>query len=190
MGSGALAFDAAWLFAGLLALIVLAAAFLASRRYLLERGGGTVECGLRRPSAGAPWRLGVASYQLEELRWFTAFGISNRADEVFGRRAMTVVARRSPEEAEAEILGPDRIIVECSVSSGSSASSVSGPDSVELALSDSALTGLLAWLEAAPPGYMEPLVTGPLTGFSGPRPASRARPRARRWLPGWLPAPG
>lgn len=157
MGSGALAFDAAWLFAGLLAIIVLAAAFLASRRYLLERGGGTVECGLRRPAAGAPWRLGVASYQLEELRWFTAFGISNRADEVFGRRAMTVVARRSPEEAEAEILGPGRIIVECSVA---------GQDSVELALSDSALTGLLAWLEAAPPRYMEALA------FSGLLPAS------------------
>jgi Protein of unknown function (DUF2550) len=148
VGSGALAFDAAWLFAGLLVVVVLVAAFLASRRYLLERGGGTIECGLRRPAAGAPWRLGVASYQLEELRWFSAFGISSRADEVFGRRAMTVVARRSPEDAETQILGSGRIIVEFSVT---------GQDTVELALSDSALTGLLAWLEAAPPGYMPSL---------------------------------
>jgi hypothetical protein len=178
VGSGALAFDAAWLFAGLLAIILLAAAFLASRRYLLERGGGTVECGLRRPGAAAPWRLGVASYQLEELRWFSAFGISSRVDEVFGRRAMAVVARRSPEEAEMEILGPGRIIVECSVT---------GQDSVELALSDSALTGLLAWLEAAPPRYMEALAfTGLLPVFTGLRRASRARHRARHWRP----APG
>jgi hypothetical protein len=145
---GALAFDAAWLFAGLLVLVLLAAAFIASRRYLLERGGGTVECGLRRPADAAPWRLGVASYQLEELRWFSAFGLSSRPDEVFGRRAVTVVARRSPEEAETQILGTGRIIVECSVQD---------QDSVELALSDSALTGLLSWLEAAPPDYMASL---------------------------------
>ena len=47
--SGALAFDAAWLFAGLLIIVVLLAAGLTLRRYLLERGGGTVECGLRLP---------------------------------------------------------------------------------------------------------------------------------------------
>ena len=56
---GSLALDAAWLFAAFLVLLVLAAAGIAVRRYLLERGGGTVECGLRKP--GGPWRLGVAS---------------------------------------------------------------------------------------------------------------------------------
>jgi hypothetical protein len=69
-----LAFDAAWLFAAFILILVLAAAFLAIRRYLLERGGGTVECGLRKPAGG--WRLGVAQYGLEELHWFSAFGIS------------------------------------------------------------------------------------------------------------------
>ena len=43
----ALALDAAWLFAAFLMILVLAAAGIATRRYLLERGGGTVECGLR-----------------------------------------------------------------------------------------------------------------------------------------------
>ena len=44
----ALALDAAWLFAAFLILLVLAAAGIAARRFLLERGGATVECGLRR----------------------------------------------------------------------------------------------------------------------------------------------
>ena len=39
--------DAVWLFAAFLVLIVVAAVVLASRRYLLERSGGTVECALR-----------------------------------------------------------------------------------------------------------------------------------------------
>jgi hypothetical protein len=37
--SGALAFDAAWLFAGFLTIVVLLAAGITVRRYLLERGG-------------------------------------------------------------------------------------------------------------------------------------------------------
>ena len=42
---------------------------LAIRRVLLGRGGGTVECGLRRgPDQG--WRLGIAAYEPAELRWY------------------------------------------------------------------------------------------------------------------------
>ena len=141
--SESLAFDAAWLFAAFLTLLVAAAAFIAVRRFLLERGGGTVECGLRRGGSG-PWRLGVASYQLDELRWYNAFGISQRPEETFGRRELTVVSRREPDTVEEAALGPGRIIVECRLASG---------DLVELGLSESALTGLLAWLEAAPPRY-------------------------------------
>jgi Protein of unknown function (DUF2550) len=142
--SESLAFDAAWLFAGFLALLVAAASFIAVRRFLLERGGGTVECGLRRGGGSGPWRLGVASYQLDELRWYRAFGISQRPEETFGRRDLTVVSRRRPDTAEEAALGPGRIIVECRLADDGV---------VELGLADSALTGLLAWLEAAPPTY-------------------------------------
>ena len=78
---GALALDAAWLFVAFLVILILAAASIAARRFLLERGGGTVECGLRKGSG--PWRLGFASYRREELRWFGIFGLSMRPDEVF-----------------------------------------------------------------------------------------------------------
>ena len=57
--SGDLAFDAAWIFAVFLVVVVLLAIGVTLRRYLLERGGGTVECAMRLP--GGPWRLGVAA---------------------------------------------------------------------------------------------------------------------------------
>ncbi len=149
----ALALDAAWLFAAFLIVLVLAAVGIAARRYLLERGGGTVECGLREP--GGAWRLGVASYQREELCWFGVFGVSMRPEEVFPRRGLIVVSRRMPTEAESSILGPGMIVVSCALAGDGTKTSGAPPGragTVELAVSESALTGLLAWLEAAPPG--------------------------------------
>ena len=137
----ALALDAAWLFAALLILLVLAAAGIAARRFLLERSGATVECGLRRP--GRSWRLGLASYQLDEFRWYGIFGVSMRPEQTFPRRDLAVVARRPPTEEEITILGPGRIVAECQLG---------GSTTIDLALAESALTGLLAWLESAPPG--------------------------------------
>jgi hypothetical protein len=183
---GALALDAAWLFAAFLVILVLAAVGIAARRFLLERGGGTVECGLRRGPDGS-WRLGLASYRPEELWWFGALGLTMRPDVAFPRRDLTLVSRRPPTEAEAASLGPGMIVVECRLgedsgqfgpapgqgsASGpagmpgsSSAAGAPGPGgtagpggavgpggTVELALGEEALTGLLAWLEAAPPG--------------------------------------
>ena len=66
---------------------------LASRRILLGRSGGTVECGLRA-SAAATWRLGLAAYQPDQLYWFSAFGLRLRPDEAFDRRSLSVLARR------------------------------------------------------------------------------------------------
>jgi Protein of unknown function (DUF2550) len=140
LGEG-LALDAGWLFAAVLIVLVLAAAGIAARRFLLERGGATVECGLRR--RGGSWRLGVASYQLDEFRWYGIFGVLMRPDQTFPRRDLTVVAQRPPTAEEVNILGPGRIVAECQL----------GVDTpVDLALAESALTGLLAWLESAPPG--------------------------------------
>jgi hypothetical protein len=184
---GALALDAAWLFAVFLVLLVLAAAGIAVRRYLLERGGGTVECGLRKP--GGPWRLGVASYQLDELSWFGVFGVSMRPEETFPRRDLNVVSRRMPTEAETASLGPGMIVLECrlgesgpfgeggALGDGTAVSSPGRGGTVELALPESALTGLLSWLEAAPPGSH--LGVALLARRFTPRPPSRrARPHA------------
>ncbi len=56
--SGDLAFDAAWLFAAFLIIVVLLATGVTLRRYLLERGGGTVECALRMPGGQLAARRG------------------------------------------------------------------------------------------------------------------------------------
>jgi hypothetical protein len=155
---GELALDAAWLFAAFLIILILAAVGIAARRFLLERGGGTVECGLRRGPNGS-WRLGLASYQREELNWFGALGLTMRPDVVFPRRDLTVVSRRLPTEAEAASLGPGMIVVECKLGEDSGqfgpVPDDGGPGAggtIELALGEEALTGLLSWLEAAPPG--------------------------------------
>ena len=108
MGGGALALDGIWLFAAFLVLVVLAATALATRRFLLERGGGTVEFGLRRPAGQGAWRLGVASYQRDELRWYDALGVLLRPEHVVQRRSLTVLSRRPSLPSEEATVGPQR----------------------------------------------------------------------------------
>ncbi len=146
MGGG-LAFDAAGVFAAFLILVVLTGIGIAVRRFILERGGGTVECALRRGGADGSWHawhLGVARYQGDELRWHQVFGILLRPDDVLARRGLVVVSRRRPDPGETVRLGSEAVIVECR--EGTRAVPV------ELAMGEAALTGFLAWLEAAPPG--------------------------------------
>lgn len=143
--------DAVWIFAVVLVLIILAAVALASRRYLLERSGGTVDCALRRPAGTAPWRLGVLAYQHDSLRWYGALGVLLRPEYVFHRRALRVIARRPAEPSEVVTLGTDRVIVSVAVSSSDAPDRADG-EPIELAMTDQALTGFLAWLEASPPG--------------------------------------
>jgi hypothetical protein len=93
-----------------------------------------------------------------------------RPEQVFQRRALTVVSRRPADEAEVAALGAGRIVVEVTdrpaadasgatdasgITGTSGASGVpgsSGGGNWQLAMSDAALTGFLSWLEASPPG--------------------------------------
>ena len=140
--SEAIALDAAWIFAAFLVIIVFCAIGLAIRRILLDRHGGTVECGLRRP--GGTWRLGVAAYEKDELRWYDAVGVLLTPEEVLARRTLAVASRREVYPAEAALLGPGKVVVSCTVGEMS--------ETLELAMGEAALTGFLAWLESAPPG--------------------------------------
>ena len=144
--------DAVWIFGTHLALLVLAAAALAARRFLLERGGGTVECALRSPAERGSWRLGVISYQRDELRWYGALSVLLTPEHVFERRALSVQSRRLADPAETATLGPDRVVVEVCAKPLADASGSPAGERVELAMTEQALTGFLAWLEAAPPG--------------------------------------
>src|SRR5579859_6020007 len=96
--STAIALDAAWIFAAFLVIVVLAAVGLAFRRILLDRRGGTVVCGLRRPSGN--WRLGVAAYEADELRWYDTVGVLLSPEEVLQRRTLSIAGRRDADPAE------------------------------------------------------------------------------------------
>jgi hypothetical protein len=144
LAGGRLALDAGWLLVVLLVVAICCATGIAVRRTLIERGGGSVECGLRRPP-GHRWRLGLAAYQPDELRWYPVFGLWLRPAEVFARRALSVVSRRPADPVEMTSVGSGAVVVECDTGQRSA-------PRIELALSEDALTGFLAWLEAAPPG--------------------------------------
>ena len=109
-----------------------------------------------RACAGPPGRArGVSacsSYQHDSLRWYGALGVLLRPEHVFHRRALSVVSRRPAEPSETVTLGTDRIVVEVSAKPPADASGSRPGESVELAMTEQALTGFLAWLEASPPG--------------------------------------
>jgi hypothetical protein len=133
-----------------LVLIAAAFAFLFIRRRLLSRGGGTFECSVRfsPPSKPSPvasargWTLGLGRYAGDRLQWFRVFSFRPRPQHIFERN-IRVITRRRPEGAEAFALYSGHHVVEVALGSGSR---------VELAMSEAALTGFLAWTEAAPPG--------------------------------------
>ena len=136
-----------WLFdsAGVLLLLVLLAGFsLVVRRRRISRHGGTFEFSVRVRSnkAGRGWVLGVGRYNGDILEWFRIFSLALRPKLTFQRVELEYIARREPQGAESFSLYAGHIIVECETPAGI----------LEVAMSPSALTGFLAWLEAAPPG--------------------------------------
>ncbi|MFG2091629.1 MULTISPECIES: DUF2550 domain-containing protein [unclassified Spirillospora] len=135
---------------GVLAVLILVAALLyvsmRVRRRLFARGGGTLECSLRElpREGGAPgvWRLGIGRYRGDALHWHRVFEFRSRPRQVIHRRGLVVSNRRDPDPEEAEGLLPDATVIEVR----------DGGVTLELAMGAAALTGFLAWLEAAPPG--------------------------------------
>lgn len=131
-----------------LLLVVLAVIVLGARRRVLQRRGGTFDCSLRlrEGESARGWALGLARYSGDVVQWYRVFSLAPSPRRIFARQDLVVRARRSPLPSEAVTLYAGHVIVECQV----------GPDVVELAMAEDALTGFLAWLEAAPPGWAFP----------------------------------
>lgn len=126
-------------------IVLLLVVSLFVRRRWLSRDGGTFECSIRvlpAPADSRGWMLGLARYAGDDLEWFRIFSFAPRARETF-ERPMRVVGRRVPRGAEAFSLYAGHIAVEIVLGNGRR---------VEMAMSERALTGFLAWTEAAPPG--------------------------------------
>ncbi len=132
----------------LVVLLVLSLVLLAVRRRWLNRLGGTFDCSLRInvTTPGAGWALGVGRYNSGLLEWFRFFSYSLRPRQVFQRNEVQVLTTRDPDPVEAVALNADNRILRIKVPDGTSVREW------ELAMSPESLTGLLSWLEAAPPG--------------------------------------
>jgi hypothetical protein len=120
------------------------------RRRLIQRAGGTFDCSLRalqngnavKGDPGRGWVYGVARYSGDRVEWFRVFSYAPRPRRVLDRDAIEVVERRHPQGEEELALLSDAVVLICMYRG----------TRLELAMSDDALTGFLAWLEAAPPG--------------------------------------
>ncbi|MCH0538122.1 DUF2550 domain-containing protein [Streptomyces sp. MUM 203J] len=129
-------------------LVVIGLFVFGLRRRLIQRSGGTFDCSLRWnvPEEGDPsgkgWVYGVARYSGDRIAWFRVFSYAPRPRRVLERDAIEVLARRMPEGEEELALLSDAVVLGC----------LHRGTRVELAMSEDALTGFLAWLEAAPPG--------------------------------------
>ena len=136
------------LVAALVLLLAVGLVLLAVRRRLLARDGGTFECSLRLEAGppGTGWMLGVGRYNEGLLEWFRFFSYSWRPRTSFSRPDVRVLETRDPDPVEAVALYAEQRIVRFQVGSAER------PEHWELAMSPDSLTGLLSWLEAAPPG--------------------------------------
>jgi hypothetical protein len=127
-----------------LVLVLLYGLCLVIRRRWISRHGGTFEFSVRvRPTkAGRGWVLGVGRYSGDVLEWFRIFSVLPKPKLVLHRADLTFEGRRDPVGSETYSLYAGHVIVQCRTSMGL----------LEVAMSPDALTGFLAWLEAAPPG--------------------------------------
>ncbi len=123
-------------------LVVLLMIFV--RREIISRGGGTIEMNLRLttlvPERG--WAPGIGRFIGDELRWYRVFSFATRPRRVLSRLGLVVEGRRAPEGAERLAMPDGWVVLRCR----------GGGMTVELAVAESALAGLLSWLESAPPG--------------------------------------
>ncbi|MGB9376730.1 MAG: DUF2550 domain-containing protein [Mycobacteriales bacterium] len=121
--------------------LVVAFAF---RRWLLARGGGTVEMclRLRLGKRGRGWVLGTGRYVGDDLQWFRVFSLAPHPRRTLSRRGLRVGQRRTPSGQERLALQSGMVILECEATDGP----------VQIAIGQVALNGFLSWLEAAASG--------------------------------------
>ena len=132
-----------------LGVVLLYGIALIIRRRVLARRGGTFELShrVRTDKSGRGWVLGLGRYTSTTLEWFRIFSLNPRPQHVWQRDELGYVDRREPGGVEQLSLYPDHVVIRCSTPTGE----------LELALSQEALMGFQAWLEASPPSAAQHL---------------------------------
>jgi Protein of unknown function (DUF2550) len=133
--------DSGLLALAVLVLTALVLVALAVRSRWITRYGGTFEC-CYAPGDRSRFRRGIARYnggRLECFRWLSLLLVPNL---VVDRDDVLDTSRRAPRAREAYLLGIDSpVVVRIELRSGAAL----------LALDESSLTGLLSWVDSAPP---------------------------------------
>lgn len=126
---------------GLLLVVVFILTF---RRRSIARSGASFDLSINRQAEASAtgWTLGMARYSENHLEWFRTFSFSWRPQYRFERGHINISGRRAPEGREAFAVHAGHVIVDCHTEVGVR----------QLAIGPRSLTGLLAWLEASPPG--------------------------------------
>jgi hypothetical protein len=117
---------------------------LAVRRRVVARRRRTFDLSVCRHAGPTTqgWVIGVGTYGPNSLDWYRTFSLAWWPRYRFFRGDLVVLERRDPVGSEAFALDDGDVIVNVEHLSGVR----------QLAMSPSALTGLLAWLESSPPG--------------------------------------
>jgi hypothetical protein len=136
-----------WLLDSLAVALVLATLFaslLVVRRRVVARRSGSFDLSVCRQAGLQPtaWVIGIGSYGPESLDWYRTFSFAWWPRYRFFRGDLDILERRDPEGSEAFALDDGDVIVRIKHPSGVQ----------QLAMSPSALTGLMVWLESSPPG--------------------------------------
>lgn len=114
-----------------------------ARRAWLARSGGVFACELNLGGSQDPrWVLGIVRYSGENLEWFRSASLGLRPRYSF--RRSTTTARGAGSARASESLGLGVLLQLEATAAGE-------PHVWELAMDGDSATGLLAWLEAAPP---------------------------------------
>jgi hypothetical protein len=133
----------------IIAVLLLVVVAVLVRRTVLRRRGATLHCGLRMGATKSSrgWQTGMARYTPEDLQWFRLFSLGYQAHWTFVRRSIEIRTRRYPHGAESLAVPHGAVIISCNVVTRQGDSV-----DVELAMSDAAVTGFLAWIESSAPG--------------------------------------
>lgn len=131
-------------FAFIVGAVLCMIAVLTLRRRSIARSGGSFDFSINKrvEASDKGWTLGMGRYTENHLEWFRTFSLSWRPRYRFERGHFTMESRRDPVGREAFAIHTGHVIVACRTEFGVR----------QIAMGPRALTGLLAWLEASPPG--------------------------------------
>ncbi|WIY83824.1 DUF2550 domain-containing protein [Propionimicrobium sp. PCR01-08-3] len=119
------------------------------RRLWLNSQGGLFDCGLHKAGTRR-WRAGLARYSGERFEWYLLWRIGPKPSRVFVRSRCEVVGIRKTSISEANLGYAFSTILSVRVPGDRPGELAQVWD---LVLNEGSATGLVSWLEAAPPGH-------------------------------------